>query len=102
MRNTKAVATIIQAVSALSTVAARALLAKPMDPSKTISAESFFIGDPSLDCVCIGLAGADAHGLFQIEDENLAIADLPGVRGFLDRFDHGLEHRIRDRRLELY
>src|SRR5436190_1452333 len=35
-----------------------------------------------------GLAGADANDLLEIEYEDLAVADLAGVRGFLDRFDH--------------
>src|SRR5262249_2714204 len=32
----------------------------------------------------IGLAGADAHGVFQIEDEDFPITDLSGLRGASD------------------
>jgi hypothetical protein len=45
----------------------------------------------SLERIGAGLAGADADDLFEFEHENLAIADLAGVRGFLDRFDHLVE-----------
>src|SRR5262245_40937709 len=38
-----------------------------------------------------GLAGADAYYLLQLEDENLAVPDLAGVRRFLDGLDHLLE-----------
>ena len=34
-----------------------------------------------------GLAGADAHGLFDRGDENLAVADLVGARRLYDRLD---------------
>ena len=35
----------------------------------------------------VGFAGADAHGLGDFQHEDLAVADPPGVGGFLDRFD---------------
>src|SRR6476661_370171 len=35
----------------------------------------------------IGLAGADAHGVFQIEDEDFSVADLTGFRGAGDSAD---------------
>src|SRR5207244_11408024 len=55
-----------------------------------------------LESIRAGLAGADAHDLFQIEDENFAVADLPGIRGFLDCFDDAIQHVGVDRRLDLY
>ena len=35
----------------------------------------------------VGLAGADAHGVLEIGDENLAVADLAGLGGRGDGFD---------------
>src|SRR3954451_20764167 len=46
----------------------------------------------SLERRRIGLAGADADYLLELEHENLAVADLAGVGGFLDGLDHLLEH----------
>ena len=37
--------------------------------------------DFCLECVRTGLAGTDTYGLLQVGDENLAVADLAGVRG---------------------
>src|SRR3546814_725797 len=36
------------------------------------------------------LAGADAQGGFQVDDEDLAVADLAAARGLGDRLDHRL------------
>ena len=38
--------------------------------------------------VGVGLAGADAHGLIDRRDEDLAVADLAGLGGVGDGFDH--------------
>ena len=35
----------------------------------------------------VDFAGADPHGAFDIEDKNLAVADLAGMGGLGDRFD---------------
>jgi hypothetical protein len=48
-----------------------------------------------------GLAGADADDLLQIEDEDLAVADLAGVGGLLDRLDDLVEKIVLDGRLDL-
>src|SRR5262249_19229045 len=45
---------------------------------------------------------ADADYLLKIEHEDLAVADLAGVRRFLDRVDRLLEHLGFDGRLDLY
>src|SRR5258708_4064082 len=50
----------------------------------------------------IGLAGADADYLLKVEHEDLAVADLAGVRRFLDRRDRLLEHLGLDRRFDFY
>src|SRR5688500_4766347 len=47
-------------------------------------------------------AGADANDLQQVEDEDLAVADLAGVRGLLDRLDHALGQSVVDRCLDLH
>src|SRR4051812_13024395 len=49
-----------------------------------------------------GLAGADADGLLEIEDEDLAVADLAGVRGLLDGFDRLLEQLGFHRHFDLH
>jgi hypothetical protein len=36
----------------------------------------------------IDFAGADPHGAFNVENEDLAVTDLTGVRGLRYRFDH--------------
>src|SRR5205085_1360024 len=40
-----------------------------------------------LECRGVCLAGADTHRAFQIEDEDLAVADLAGLGGRSDGFD---------------
>lgn len=49
-----------------------------------------------------GFAGADADGFCNIEDENLAIADLPGVGALLQRFDHAGREMIVANQLHLH
>src|SRR3954469_24111055 len=63
-------------------------------------ANSFFIGVSS-ERRRIGLAGADADDFFERHDEDLAVADLAGIGGLLDRLDHLLEHFVLDRGLDL-
>src|SRR5688572_22937226 len=58
--------------------------AKASDSTRARNAQNFFISFSS-ECRRIGLAGADANDFFQIEHEDLAVADLAGVRRFLDR-----------------
>ncbi len=38
-----------------------------------------------------GFTGADAHDLFEVEDEDLAVADFPGGGGLLEGFDDLVE-----------
>src|SRR5258706_9339491 len=56
----------------------------------------------SLDRSGVCFAGAYAHDLFQVEHENLAIANLAGIGGFFDRFESALEHVGLDRGLDLH
>src|SRR6185312_11872848 len=51
----------------------------------------------------VGFAGADAHGVVEAEDENLAVADLAGLGGARDGRDHlvGLVGGDRDLDLDL-
>src|SRR5262249_39672683 len=66
----------------------------PANARHTVTAshvKSLFIAF-SLERRRIGLAGADADHFFQIEHEDLAVADLAGVGGLLDRVDDLLEH----------
>ena len=48
----------------------------------------------------IGLARADADHLLERNDEDLAVADLPGLRALAEGVDGGLDERLRDRDLE--
>src|SRR5579862_1894355 len=48
-----------------------------------------------------GLAGADAERLDEVEHEDLAVADLSGMAGVLDRLDDLLEQIVADRDLDL-
>src|SRR5687768_15009420 len=75
--------------------------AKASDSTRARDAQSFFISFSS-ECRRIGLAGADANDFFQIEHEDLAVADLAGVRRFLDRLDHLLEQLGLDRGFDLH
>src|ERR1700734_3072253 len=44
-------------------------------------------GDSPLKRVAVGFAGADAYGMVERHDENLAVADLAGARRGGDRLD---------------
>ena len=41
-----------------------------------------------LECNAVGFAGADAHGLTEFENKDLAVANGAGVRALLDRLDN--------------
>src|SRR5687767_4920327 len=75
--------------------------AKASDSTRARNAQNFFISVSS-ECRRIGLAGADANDFFQIEHEDLAVADLAGVGRFLDRLDRLLEQLRLDRGLDLH
>src|SRR3954452_9019070 len=57
---------------------------------------------PGSDSVQPGFAGPDADRLFDIGDENLAVADAPGLRGAPDRVDGALDQIIADHDLDLH
>src|ERR1700734_3124726 len=53
----------------------------------------FIVRYPYCSIVClkrlgIDFAGADPHGSFNVQNKNLTVADLSGVRGFGDGFDY--------------
>src|SRR5918999_988057 len=75
--------------------------AKASDSHRARNAQNFFISLSS-ECRRIGLAGADADDFFQIEHEDLAVADLAGVGRALDRLDRLLEQFRLDRGLDLH
>src|SRR5687768_8628905 len=81
---TSAAAGLSGAAAGLS--CARVAPAKASDNATARNAQSLFIAF-SLERRRIGLAGADADDLLEIEDENLAVADLAGVGRLLDRLD---------------
>src|SRR4249919_1226490 len=66
---------------------------EPRAPHGRISSTSWSYSCPyclrcgSLESRGVGLAGADAHGVIQIEDKDLSVADLSGLRGIGDGAD---------------
>src|SRR6266571_3957404 len=48
------------------------------------------------------LAGADAHGIVKVTEEDLAVADLAGAPGLHDRRDHRFRLLIGHHQLELH
>src|SRR5207247_8838908 len=74
--------------------------AKATQTTMATQANNFFIAF-SLKRRRIGFAGADADDFFERHDEDLAVADLAGVGGPLDRLDHLLAHFVLDRGLDL-
>src|SRR5579862_475158 len=55
-----------------------------------------------LERIRAGLAGANAHDLQQVEHEDLSVADLAGLRGFLDRLDRAVDKLVRHGGLDLH
>src|SRR6185295_4579406 len=56
----------------------------------------------TLDRVRPALAGADADGFLDVEDEDLAVADPPGGGGLADRFDRALDQVVVEHDFELH
>ena len=54
------------------------------------------------DGVCATIAGADAHRLLDVHDEDLAVADPPGLRRFRDRLDDIVDQAVLDDDLDLH
>src|ERR1043166_5828860 len=65
------------------------------------SAQQLIRGVASLERVGVGLTGADAHHVIDVQHENLAVADLAGLRGRRDGFDHFVGAVARDRDFDL-
>src|SRR5260221_2161629 len=57
---------------------------------------------PTSDRVGAALAGADADRLVDRADEDLAVADAPGMGGVLDRLDRALDQRVLHDDLDLH
>src|SRR5262245_27025994 len=100
--STRPVALIIQAVSAPS------IFAPCANAGEAKSAAAIMVGarrtntrvmsSPSvrfhfLECVGVGLAGADARGVFQAEHEDFSVADLSGAGRGRERF-HDAAHLV--------
>src|SRR5215468_769123 len=107
--STRPVAPIIQAVSAPS------IFAPCANAGEAKSAAAIMVGarrtntrvmsSPSvrfhfLECVGVGLAGADAHGVFQAEHEDFSVADLSGAGRGRERFHDAAQLVAVDRNLE--
>src|SRR6516225_5651804 len=54
-----------------------------------------------LKCIGVGFAGANADRVVDAEDKDLAVADMPGLRGRDDGLDGAFEHLARHRHLDL-
>src|SRR5688500_13823511 len=76
--------------------------AKASDSTRARNAQNFFITVSPSERRRIGFAGADADDFFQIEHEDLAVADLAGIGRLLDRLDRLLEEIGLDRGLDLH
>jgi hypothetical protein len=57
---------------------------------------------PCLKGFLAGFAGADAHHLLQVADENLAVADLAGACSAFNGFDHAVDQVIVHGGLDLH
>src|SRR5262245_48269778 len=58
--------------------------------------------DARLDRRVAGFAGANSVNRVEVHDENLAVADLAGLRGRNDRLDDTLREIVADRNLDLH
>src|SRR5262249_49449417 len=57
---------------------------------------------PGSDSVQPGFAGPDADRFLDVGDEDLAVADAPGLRGAPDRIDRALDQVVADHDLDLH
>src|ERR1700739_3924372 len=93
INSTRAVAVSIQAVSPLSICAGAAACAHAGDEAArgirpSIRRPGRHFPSKRID---VDLLGANANGLFQVADEDLAVADLAGAGGAADRLDGAFE-----------
>src|SRR5262245_41495669 len=65
-------------------------------------AKNFFMDDFSLERFLTGFAGADADDLLDVENKDLAVADLAGAGRLFDGFDDLIEQVVLDRSFDLY
>src|SRR5215813_11928381 len=126
--STKPVAAIIQAVSPLSTFGAVAsasagvasdalvstmsgatrcsvfLMVPLVSDNRRRTTRRHRLAGPSVRSqrVGVGLAGADADRVADVGDEDLSVADLPGLGGSRDRIDHLVDAIGRHRHLDLH
>src|ERR1700730_17615432 len=54
------------------------------------------------DGVQSGFPGSDPNGFFDVGDENLAVADPPGLGGATDRLDGFFDHVVAEHNLDLH
>src|SRR5690606_270523 len=93
-----AVAVSIQAVSpelrvgAVSCAATSCANARAGIPTAAMTAAT--AADMNLQCVIVRFSSADANRLFDVEHEDLAVADLAGRSGSLDRFHRVLHEPV--------
>src|ERR1043166_4144060 len=70
-------------------------------PRLTARTWSWILGPWILKRVRVGLAGADAQRVLDVDDEDLAVADLPGLCRGGDRLDHAVGAIVRDHDFDL-
>src|SRR5580698_1408013 len=70
-----------------SIASTRAISPAPENLFSVIVSLLFFSWCGCSKCRGVGFAGADAHGVIEIDDEDLAVADLAGLRRRRDRVD---------------
>src|SRR3569833_2394030 len=59
-----------------------------------------FFMEFSLECFIAGFAGADAHDLLKVADENFSVADFSGAGRSLDRLDRAIDDGVIGRCLD--
>src|SRR5690554_1104192 len=111
MNSTSTVEVSIQAVSPVSRPVCWARVAvgrliRPSGKAHRRARKLNFIGisscDRRLQRVGTGLAGADAYRLLQVDDEDLAVADLAGVGGLDDGLDGALDQIVVQGHVDLH
>src|SRR3954469_5775409 len=100
MSRTSIVAVSIQAVSPESSFAGAAAWAKAVAGRRATAPRAASVRS-GLERIGVDLLRADTDGLFEVDDENLAVADLAGACGGGDRLDGALELLVGDGDLDL-
>src|SRR5206468_3558775 len=89
--STSIVAVSIQAVSPESSFAGAAAWARALQGRRAATSAGARALRMTSERIGVDLLGADTNGLFQVDDEDLAVADLARAGGVGDRLDGPLQ-----------